>query len=382
MSQIRRYALLALVALSWTAGGCSREVKVGALISEHGGVGPYGQSVRKGLDLAADELNAAGGHYTLIYKDPQTRAELGRQQVYELIEQEDVPVIIGAISSKVTLAVAPICEEEEVVLLSPSASAPSITDAGYYIFRNYPSDILEGTSMAEFARDLGLERVVIFSLDNVFGEGLERVFTAKYESKYRKVVKTFRLTEDGTNDFNAMVVEAKQLDPDGVYIIAYLADLAALLSEMHAANLQTVLLGTSSVVPLDVVRLAGADASQLLVYPRPAFDPESDHPNVRTFVDAYRTKYGETPDLFAAHGYDALKLVDHAISVGGRAAADVIKGGLEGLQNYEGAAGRTTFDENGDVVRYPRLFIIADGEALPFDRFKDEGGSLFDHRRS
>lgn len=381
MNQIRRYALLALVVLTWTAAGCSKEVKVGALISEHGGVGPYGRSVRQGLDLAAEELNAAGGNYVLVYKDPQTRAELGRQQVRDLIEQEDVKVIIGAVSSKVTLEVAPICEKEEVVLLSPSASAPSITDAGNYIFRNYPSDILEGTSMAEFARDLGLERVVIFAVDNVFGEGLTKVFTERYESKYRKVVKVFDLAEDGANDYDAMVAEAKELDPEGVYLVSYLDDLAAVLTAMHEAKLETVLMGTSSVVPRDLIRLAG-DGSDLLIYPQPAYDPESDDPNVKNFVDAYQAKYDKPPDLFAAHGYDALKLVDRAISIGGSNHAEDIKDGLGRLQSHEGAAGRTTFDENGDVVRYPRLFIIDDGESLPFDRFKEEGGSLFDHRRN
>ena len=91
-------------------------------------------------------------------------------------------MVIGAISSPVTLEIAPICEKERVVLLSPTSSAPRISDAGGYIFRNYPSDILEGTAMADFARKMGVRRVAIFALDNEFGAGLTEVFTRGFES--------------------------------------------------------------------------------------------------------------------------------------------------------------------------------------------------------
>ena len=94
---------------------------------------------------------------TLIYRDDATNKEMAKQVTQELISQEGVRIIIGGISSPVTLAIALICEEKRTILISPSSSAPEITEAGNYIYRNYPSDILEGTAMAKFARDLGLE---------------------------------------------------------------------------------------------------------------------------------------------------------------------------------------------------------------------------------
>ena len=103
----------------------------------------------------------------------------------DLIENEGVDIIIGAVSSPVTLEIAPLCEEQEVLLLSPSSSAPRISEAGEYIFRNYPSDILEGTAMADFAQGSWVRRVVIIALDNEFGSGLSEVFTRRFESKSR-----------------------------------------------------------------------------------------------------------------------------------------------------------------------------------------------------
>ena len=104
------------------------------MISESGSVATYGMQVRRGLDLALEELNAAGaykgGKVELIYKDDATIPDVGEKVVRELIEVDGVDLIIGAVSSPVTLRIAPICEESQVVLLSPSASAEEISRAG------------------------------------------------------------------------------------------------------------------------------------------------------------------------------------------------------------------------------------------------------------
>jgi branched-chain amino acid transport system substrate-binding protein len=378
MSIFRRVWILTLILTAVAVAGCSSEVKVGAIISETGSLSSYGEKVKNGLDLAAEEINAAGGikggMVTLIYKDDATNEEKARQAAQELIDQENVRIIIGAISSPVTLAIAPLCEQKRVILFSPSSSAPEISEAGEYIYRNYPSDILEGTSMAKFARDLGLERLAIFALDNEFGAGLKQVFTKQYESKFREVVMACDFADGATERFTEELPKIRELDPDGIYIISYVNDLAELLKVFHDSGVHAVLMGSGSVTE-DLVRLAGP-AAENLVYPQPSFDVESRNPAVASFVEAYRAKYGEDPDIYAAHGYDALKLLAKAIENGGSAHPDNVRIGFSSIKNYEGAAGRTAFDENGDVVRYPRMFIIRNGKSVPYETFVEEGGSL------
>jgi len=378
MGILRRIGFLSLLAGGLIAAGCSSDVKVGAVISESGTLASYGEKVKKGLDLAAEQIAAAGGvrgkQIQLIYRDDATNEEMAKQVTEELIEQEHVRIIIGGISSNVTLAIAPICERTETILLSPSSSAPEISEAGEYIYRNYPSDILEGTAMAKFARDLGLERVVVFALDNQFGSGLKQIFTQQYESKFRKVVKAYDFADGQTGDFANWVEEVKQIKPDGIYIAAYVNDMAELLKVIQSSGLKVALLGSGSVTR-DLVRLAGS-AAENLVYPQPNFDVDSRDAGVRTFVDAYRAKYGEDPDIYAAHGYDALKLLALAIESGGGSHPSSLRIGFASIKDYDGAAGRTAFDENGDVVRYPRMFIIRDGRPMPYEDFVEEGGSL------
>jgi len=378
MGMQRRFEAVAPLLVACLAAGCSSEVKIGAVISQTGAVAPYGHQVTRGIDLALEQVNAEGGFkgapIQVIYRDDATNSEKGREAILDLIDNEDVEMVIGAISSQVTLEIAPICEKKRVVLLSPTSSAPQISEAGEYIFRNYPSDILEGTAMADFAKQMGVRRVAIVALDNEFGAGLTEVFTRRFESKSREVVKTFRIGETGAPSYAEMIAELKEIEPQGIYLVAYVDALAELLKQIHAAGIDCLLMGSGAVTE-QLGELAG-EAAENLVYPQPSFDPDSDEPAVAEFVAAFRAKYNREPDIYAAHGYDALKLLVEAMRKTGFTFPDEIRRGLHGFENYMGAAGRTQFDERGDVVRYPEVFVIRDGKSVTIEQFEKDGGEL------
>jgi branched-chain amino acid transport system substrate-binding protein len=381
MAAFRRVAVLLPAVVGIGLAACSKTVPIGAIISETGAAASYGGKVRKGLDLALEEINAVGGFQgktlELIYRDDATNPEVGRQVARSLVEEQGVGLIIGAVSSTVTLAISPICEEHKVVLLSPTASAPQITTAGDYIFRNYPSDILEGTAMANFARDLGLERVAVFAVANEYGAGLVDVFTGEFESRFRQIVRRVDFPEGRPESVASEVEALRSQPPDGIYIAAYVRDVAELIKRIRKAGLPSIILTSSSVTDAELVQLAGM-AAEDLVFPRSStFDPDSDSPTVRSFIEAYRERYGdERPDSFAAHGYDALKLLLLGMQkVGSTYPRDVARG-LGAINDYEGPTGRLAFEEHGDVIQYPRLYVIRHGRAVPYDRFRNEGGSL------
>jgi branched-chain amino acid transport system substrate-binding protein len=380
MSTLRRYAFALLAVTGLGLAGCSKTVPIGAVISETGAAASYGDKVKKGLDLAEAQINATGGFdgksFQLLYRDDATNPGVGRQMTTELISKDGVHLVIGAVSSTVTLAIAPICEKQHVILLSPTASAPQISSAGEYIFRNYPSDILEGTAMANFARDLGLERLVIFAADNEYGGGLEDVFAGEFQSRFRKIVQTVEFKEDEAGTLAPEIQKVKALNPDGIYIAAYVRDVAELVKQIREAGLKSVIMTSSSVTAGDMNQMAGPTAEDVIFPQSSTFDPASETPEVRAFVEAYRKRYGEDPDSFAAHGYDALRLLLLAMQKGGSAHPRDVRIGLLAISDYEGAAGRVAFDEHGDIIQYPRLYVIRQGRAIPYDRFKEEGGSL------
>jgi len=370
-----------MVCLVLTVGflaGCSSEVKIGAIVSRTGGVSSYGQSVAKGLDLALEEINAGGGvlgnPLTMIYRDDESSPEKGAEVAEDLIKNEGVRLIIGAVSSRVTESVAEVAQKNSVVLISPSASAPELSNAGDYVFRNYPSDIIEGTAMAEFAKTNGVRKVVIFAMEDTFGRGLDEVFRRRFESKSRKVLETFFFPPETSADFFApMIDRVRELQPQGVYIIAYVEQMAALLTQLKESGCTALKMGSGAVTE-DTLALAG-EAADNLVYAKPKLDIESSDPKVASFVTAYTEKYGSSPDVFAAHAYDALYALTMAIEEAEMSHPDSVKLQLLNL-DFEGAAGKTAFDERGDVTRYPQLFVLHEGESILFDKFEEAGGIL------
>ncbi len=234
--------------------------------------------------------------------------------------------------------------------------------------------------MADFARKAGVRRVVIIAPDDDFGSGLAEVFTRKFESKSREVVETFRIKEDARSEFPQIVQRIGELEPQGIYLVAYVDVMIELLQQLHEQDSKAILMGSGTVT--DQLRESAGEAAENLIYPQPVFDPETDDPAVKEFVAAFRAKYSRDPDIYAAHGYDALKLIVTAMRDTGFAFPDEVRRGLHGLNDetgkpgFAGAAGRTQFDERGDVVRYPQIFVIKGGQPMPYEQFEQEGGRL------
>lgn len=375
MSRFPRPAVLLLaIAALWVTTGCGSEPKIGAVISRTGQAAPYGEKITQGIDLALAEVNAAGGFQgtpvSVVYRDDGSDPARGKEAALDLIENEDTRLLIGAVSSQVTLAISEVCADKKAVLLSPSASAPQVSEAGEYVFRNYPSDVIEGTAMADFAKNRGIKSVVVFAAEGGFGDGLQKVFRRQFESRSRKVVETFPIAQ-GATDFSDDVRKILEIEPQGIYIIAYMDEMVPLLQTLRENRIEAQLLGSSAVTQ-DLPARAG-EAAEGLVYAQPSLDLEN--APTKTFVEAFRAKYGEEPDLWAAQGYDALHIMVAALEEAKQLHPDSVKLGLLNL-DHDGAGGRTAFNENGDVTRYPTFFVIRDGSRVDLETFESEGGKL------
>jgi ABC-type branched-subunit amino acid transport system substrate-binding protein len=372
-----RRTLPAALALA-IAASCGKPVRVGAIVSQSGAASSYGQQVARGFDLAVQQINDAGGvdgrPIQLLYRDDSTSPELGLTALRELVENERVTTVLGAVSSTVTLRLAPYCERRHVILISPSASATQLTGAGEYIFRTYPSDVLEGASMADFARDLGLDRVAVLAVANDYGEGLARVFEDRLHASGGSIAATVTFPEGDQAAIADAVTALQALSPRGLYVPAYIGDLATVLLRLRESKLRPIVLGTSSAAP-DLIRRAGP-AAENLVFPLPSFDPTADSAAVRAFVHAFVARYSAEPDIYAAHAYDSVNLLAAAAARANSWDASKLKDALVRIDNYEGATGRLAFDRNGDVVQYPRLYVVRDGQFVAYDRFVEAGGTL------
>jgi len=358
--------------------GCGKPARVGAIVSRSGAASSSGEQVARGFDLAVERINAAGGvggrRLELLYRDDSTNPEIGIAALRELVEREHVTSVLGAVSSTVTLRLAPYCERHRVVLMSPSASASQLTEAGDYIFRTVPSDVLEGASMADFARDLGLDRVAILSVDNDYGASLAGAFTDRLSASGGSVVASLTFPEGDEAAIADAVAALPGLAPRGLYIPAYAGDLATALRLLRETRLRPIVLGTSGAAS-ERIRAAGFSAENL-VFPMSSFDATADSADVRSFAAAFNARYAAEPDVYAAHAYDTVLVLAAAVTLAGSWDADAIRDALLRIDNYEGVTGRLAFDRNGDVVQYPRLYIVRGGQFVAYDRFVESGGAL------
>lgn len=353
--------LLALIA------GCGRSeaevIKIGAILPLTGDGAKYGQSARRGIDLAVSEINESGGIegklIEILYEDSKLDPRAGTDAIHRLLSIEKVPAVIGAMGSSVTLAIAPIAEDHKVVLLSPTSSAPAITNAGDYVFRNTYSDIFEGVKMGTYAfNQLSFRRVAIFHLDNDFGVGLSNTFSRRFAELGGQVVIT-ESYEAGALHFRTQLAKIRNVNPDGVYVVGY-SEMGRVLRQAREMGITLPVISCIMFEDPTIVQVASG-AAEGVVYTYPAYNAGSDKETVSLFVEEFEETFNQKPDIYAASAFDALRILAQAMKESGFT-SDSIKGALYSIQDYPGVTGTTTFDRNGDVSKPIGIKKVENGD--------------------
>lgn len=354
--------------------GCNNEQKqtldFGVVVPLSGNSANYGESARRGIDLAVKEINAVGGvsgkKLRPIYEDDKAIARDGVNATQKLINVDKVPVIIGGIVSAVTLAAAPICESNKVVWLSPTSSAPAITQSGEYIFRNFPSDNLEGKVMADFIHKRGLNKVAVLQVQNDYGEGIGGVFADQFK-KLGGAIQALEKHKQDESDFRSVLSKVSQSSPDALYAIGYYTDVALITKQAREQGIKLPIFATTTIEDPQFIKLAGA-AAEGVIYPLASgYDAASTATNVAQFKTNYTNEYKNPPGFVEAQAYDCVYLVKKAIELGGGITGPEIQRGMAQIKGFQGATGTVSFDENGDVVKEIVLKTVAGGKFVPVD---------------
>lgn len=373
MSTRRWFAITAIVLsllLSVAFLGCEAptEHTLGAVLSLSGSGSVYGKDIKKGMDFELERINAAGGvaglPLRIVMEDSGSDPDKGATATAGLLEQR-VSAIIGGDISSVTLAAAPLAEAAKVVLLSPASSNPAISEAGIYIFRIYPSDVVEGTMMAGFALNvMGLNRIMVLAMQNEYGQGLKAVFIKRYRSVPNRQILQVINFQQGQTNWDVELKSIREKGPDGIYLVGYADEMLGFLKVLRDANIQTPVLASRAFTE----DLAEDPSSEGVIFPRDDFKPERNE-RASAFAEGYRAKYNEEPNIWAANGADCVKLLAEAIeNVGPR--PDKIRSWLSQVREWEGASGLVSFDSNGDVDKRPIISIVHQGKLIGFKEYQ------------
>lgn len=349
-----------------------KEIKIGAILPLTGDFSSHGEDAKKGIDLALDEVNNKGGiggkKVIVVYEDDKMQASSGVSAFEKLTTIDKVSVVLGGVGSSVALAIAPIAEKKKVVLLSPTASNPKLTYAGNYIFRIWPSDIYEGGVMSEFIyKTLGIKKVACLYINNDFGQGLREVLGKRLKELGGEIIIS-EPYEQGATDFRAQLSKIKNVSPEGIYLPGYYQEVAKIAVQIKEMGIKAKLFSTSPIENPDLIKLAG-QATENIIYTRPAFDPQKPSEKYKAFASNFKRKYGMEPGIAAAYSYDAMEVILHSLaetSRKGNVSGETIQKAMATIKDYDGVTGKFSFDENGDVMKDMSLFIIKRGQFQPF----------------
>ncbi len=354
-------SLLALaLAAGFGASAYAADIKLGVAEALSGGAAQYGISIRNGFQLAADEINAAGGvngnKLQLVIEDEQGKKEEAINVFKKLIFQDKVLMVFGPTLSNSAQAADPIAQAAKTVAFGTSNTADGITSIGDYIFRN---SVTEADVLPETLR-VAIKHANIKKVAVMYGN--DDVFTKSGYDNFKKALEDLKIpvttTETfakGDVDFKAQLTKIKAGNPDAIVLSALLAEGAPIMVQARQIGLNVPFIGGNGMNSVKVFTLAKGSSDGL--YVGSPWSASNDSPENVQFIKAYQAKFNATPDQFAAQSFDGLHVLAQAlkqVKITGNLATDrsAVRDALPNVK-WTGATGAFQFHRAVDKAGKP-----------------------------
>lgn len=363
------FALALLAALCFV--GCAKadtgNIKIGGIYPLSGSVAVYGVEARNGVQLAVEEINAAGGvngrKLELIAEDDEGNPEKTVNAYKKLTTKNHAKIIIGSLTSGCTQAFTSLAQAQKVLVVAPAATAPAVTSAGNFIFRTCYTDPFQGTVGAKFAAETlaAKKAAVLYDTGNDYSVGLYENFKKGFEAAGGSVVAA-ESYNTGDKDFNAQLTKIKNATPDIVYLPDYYSTVALIAKQLRAQGIMAPIVGADGWG--GIVDNAGDEV--LNGFYSDHYAPDSPDPKVIDFVAKYKAKFNATPTSFAALGYDAMYVIKDAIIAAGSTDPEAVRAAVEKTSGSY-VTGNLNFDENRNPTKRAVILEIVkkDGKLTP-----------------
>jgi len=348
-------------------GTVSNEILIGEYGSLTGTTANFGISQKNGIDMAIDDLNAAGGvlgkKVRVVVEDDQGKPEEAQTVVTRLINRDRVVAILGEVSSSRSLAAAPVCQQSRIPMISPSSTNPRVTQVGDYIFRVCFIDTFQGLVMARFAANsLKLQEVAILrDIKNDYSVGLADVFTENFQKLGGKIVADESYSE-GDNDFNAQLTSIRSKNPQAIFIPGYYTEVGLVARQARNLGITVPLLGGDGWDSGSLWEIGGAALNDS--YYASHYSSKDPNPIVQNFVTRYKQKYGQLPDTNAVLGYDAAGLLFDAFRRANSTDPAKVRDALASTTEFVGVTGKIAIDENRNPRKPSVILRVQDGDLL------------------
>ena len=309
-------AILLLLFLIFSCAKKEDVIVLGEFGSLTGVTATFGKSTQRGIEMALEELNQAGGVegrlFRIVVEDDQSKPEEAATAVKKLINQDKVLMVLGEVASSRTLAAAPICQEAKVPLITPASTNPKVTQIGDYIFRVCFIDPFQGEVMAKFAYNtLKVSKAAILKdIKNDYSVGLAQFFTETFTNLGGQVI-TEESYAEGDIEFRAQLTAIKAKNPEVIFIPGYYTEIGLIARQARDLGINVPLIGGDGWDSPRLVEIGGKALEN--TYYSNHYTAEDPSPQIQKFISNYNTRYNETPDAMAPLGYDAARIAFDAI---------------------------------------------------------------------
>ncbi|MCY6381808.1 ABC transporter substrate-binding protein [Hoeflea prorocentri] len=324
----------------------AEDLKIGAAVSMTGGLAYADVPAIEGLQVAIDEINAAGGIDGKYMVEIDIRDGRSDPAQTTLVAQEliasGIDILITPADADPSIGAGLIAAQAKVPAFTTVASSPTLPlSAGEYMFGNFPGDNLQSAVSAQYARDTGYDTAfILYSEDSSYTQ-LPLYFKEVFEGLGGKVSgeAVYNL---GQQDFSAIVTTIGSLDPapDVIMTAAYEPDFPAFIRQLRASGVNIPVIGSDGIDSPTTFSLG--DVAEGVVFSTAGFAEEGNP--LSTFYKAYEKKFNRPSEtIYTALGYDIMQVIAAAIMKAGSTDGAALRDAISGLENVQGAAGSITY---------------------------------------
>ncbi len=310
---------------------------------------------REGMNLAVEKINANGGvlgrKLRIVRVDDKESVNEGRLVAQLLANDPEVVAVIGHLQSYVTIPAATIYDLGGLVMIAPFSTSPKLTLQGFKrVFRTTFNDGQVGRQMAVFAHRHGYERVALLYLRNTYGRDLANAFEKRAHELGLNVVErqSYTPAADRMNtSFGTVLRSWRDGEFDAIFLAAAVPEAGLFIAQTRATGIDVPIFGGDAMDSISLIEMGGEATEGTIVASN--FHVDDPRPVVQHFVQAFNARTGQMPNRGAAAGYDAVRMLAHAIEQAGSTVPEEVTQALRTMAPWEGVTGVMAFDEKGDL---------------------------------
>ena len=351
---LRGFAMALVVCLALAAPSMAKAeetIKLGVAGPHSGDLASYGIPTVRAAELVVKDVNAKGGvlgkQVELLVEDDVCKPEIATNTATKLVS-EQADVVLGHICSGATKAALGIYKDAEMVVMSPSATNPDLTQSGDYpnFFRTIASDDAQARLEVDFALDtLKIKKLAVIHDKGDYGKGLAEFAKKFLEDAENGEVVLYEGVTPGAVDYSAVVQKIKRSGAEGVIFGGYHPEASKIVSQMRKKKMDIPFISDDGVKDDTFIKVAGEYAEG--VYATGPRDT-SQNPMTQAAEKAHKEAYGEDPGAFFLNGYAAALALLNAIEKAGSAEYEAVTKALR-TEYVETPLGKIKFDERGDA---------------------------------